>query len=107
VEALVAEVTVTDKIQVSCVVTAAQALAWCRRELVERRGWKENAISLDHFGAAVSFMPPDGDDLDCIIVPTLADAAWLADVCDDIAMLGIVRQPSAALRAMASEEVGP
>jgi hypothetical protein len=97
-----ADVTVEDRIRVTCRVTPDQALRFCRRvlpgwtERAERRG-SEGVISVSFDGAASGFVRV------CIREDYADYGVRMAELCNDLAAWGIVSQPSEALRAMAAE----
>jgi len=97
------KVTVTDKSYVSAEVSAAQALAYCRRALVAERGWRE---LLEEGAVFAHFINPD-ESLVNVACPLLHDAAdlrrRLVELCEDLVLARVVAQPSEALRAMAEE----
>lgn len=97
------KVTVTDHIDVSSDVTAAQALAYVRRVLRPKDGWQEewNGNALIYFERR-----RDSRYVDMPAREDIRDFAWmLARTCEALARAGVVRQPSEALRAMAEEVV--
>lgn len=100
------KITVVDRIPYSADVTAAQALAYCRRVLRPEDGWQEH----------------DRDALCCVVFERRCDCRYvdvymredfrdfarlLAETCEALARAGIVAQPSEALRAIAREVAGP
>lgn len=94
-------------------VTAAEALSYCRRTLVRKRGWSEREVHVGGGVPVAHFEPPEPsesrespgvDGPEPIAVPTLTEAAdfarRMAEACDGLVRAGVVRWPSEALRAM-------